>query len=147
MGTREGVGNPGGMWEEKPGGGNRRGPRRVFSAGYFERRICQLVDQVKSATAAVYLTDADQGLEDVGYPDRRRDEESAPQGVSLRELKTSKVRGNLFDVMVNSRKLLAFESRDPYLTVWNPAAQEKTPWDRFCKTQYDLFVNNGGNYE
>ncbi|TNJ26593.1 Phosphoprotein phosphatase 2A regulatory subunit [Giardia muris] len=109
--------------------------------------FCQLVDQVKSATAAVYLTDADQGLEDIGYPDRRRDEESAPQGVSLRELKTSKVRGNIFDVMVNSRKLLAFESRDPYLTVWNPTAQEKTPWDRFCKTQYDLFVNNGGGYE
>lgn len=49
--------------------------------------------------------------------------------------------------MINFRKLTAFEARDPYLISWNTAALEKTPWDRFCKIQYDIFVNSSGSYE
>lgn len=110
--------------------------------------FCQLVDQIKSTSTAIYLIDADHDLEDVGYVDGKSCENKSPSnGVTLQDLRRCKVRGNIFDAMINSRKLTAFEARDPYLISWNSAALEKTPWDRFCKIQYDIFVNNSGSYE
>lgn len=110
--------------------------------------FCQLVDQIKSTSTAIYLVDADHDLEDVGYADGKSYENKSPMnGVTLQDLRRCKVRGNIFDAMINSRKLTAFEARDPYLVSWNPNALEKTPWDRFCKMQYDIFVNSSGSYE
>ncbi|ESU37934.1 Hypothetical protein DHA2_17538 [Giardia duodenalis] len=110
--------------------------------------FCQLVDQIKSTSTAIYLVDADHDLEDVGYVDGKSYENKSPSnGVTLQELRRCKVRGNIFDAMINFRKLTAFEARDPYLISWNTAALEKTPWDRFCKIQYDIFVNSSGSYE
>lgn len=111
-----------------------------------EDLFCQLVDQIKSAHTACMLVDADLGLDDVGYKEQS-DSMGSAKGVSLREIKISKTRGNLFDVLINTKKMALFESRDPYNVHWNVNAIEKTAWDRFCKLQYDIFVNNGSSYE
>jgi len=61
--------------------------------------------------------------------------------VSLQEIMESKVRGNLFDLVSNYRKMALFESRDPYNLQWGPNTPEQTSWDLFCKRQYELLVN------
>lgn len=75
----------------------------------FEDILCQLVDMI--------------GPESEGY-------------ITLRDVKSSKLSGNVFNILFNLNKFIAFESRDPFLIRQEREDPKMTEWDRFAHREY-----------
>lgn len=75
----------------------------------FEDILCQLVDMI--------------GPESEGY-------------ITLRDVKSSKLSGNVFNILFNLNKFIAFESRDPFLIRQEREDPNMTEWDRFAHREY-----------
>ncbi|CAN1245177.1 Serine/threonine protein phosphatase 2A regulatory subunit B''alpha, partial [Linum grandiflorum] len=95
----------------------------------FEDILCQIVDMISP--------------EKDGY-------------ITLRDLKRSKLSGNMFNILFNLNKFMAFESRNPFLInqVNERGEPILTEWDRFAHREYirlsmeeDAEVVSNGNVE
>ncbi|XVF38475.1 hypothetical protein REPUB_Repub20aG0105500 [Reevesia pubescens] len=75
----------------------------------FEDILCQIVDMI--------------GPENEGY-------------ITLRDLKDCKLSGNIFNILFNLNKFIAFESRDPFLIRQERENPTLTEWDRFAHREY-----------
>ncbi|XP_021290187.1 serine/threonine protein phosphatase 2A regulatory subunit B''beta-like [Herrania umbratica] len=75
----------------------------------FEDILCQIVDMI--------------GPENEGY-------------IALRDLKGCKLSGNVFNILFNLNKFIAFESRDPFLIRQERENPTLTEWDRFAHREY-----------
>ncbi|CAN1245173.1 Serine/threonine protein phosphatase 2A regulatory subunit B''alpha [Linum grandiflorum] len=93
----------------------------------FEDILCQIVDMISP--------------EKDGY-------------ITLRDLKRSKLSGNMFNILFNLNKFMAFESRNPFLINQERGEPILTEWDRFAHREYirlsmeeDAEVVSNGNVE
>ncbi|KAL2325154.1 hypothetical protein Fmac_024212 [Flemingia macrophylla] len=75
----------------------------------FEDILCQIVDMI--------------GPENEGY-------------ITLRDVKGSKLSGNVFNILFNLNKFIAFETRDPFLIRQEREDPNLTEWDRFAHREY-----------
>ncbi|XP_004495369.1 serine/threonine protein phosphatase 2A regulatory subunit B''beta-like [Cicer arietinum] len=75
----------------------------------FEDILCQIVDMI--------------GPENEGY-------------ITLRDVKNSKLSGNVFNILFNLNKFIAFETRDPFLIRQEREDPSMTEWDRFAHREY-----------
>ncbi|KAG6774622.1 hypothetical protein POTOM_021982 [Populus tomentosa] len=75
----------------------------------FEDILCQIVDMIAP--------------EREGY-------------ITLRDLKGCKLSGNVFNILFNLNKFVAFESRDPFLIRQEREEPTLTEWDRFAHREY-----------
>ncbi|CAI0434511.1 unnamed protein product [Linum tenue] len=75
----------------------------------FEDILCQIVDMISP--------------EREGY-------------ITLHDLKRSKLSGNIFNILFNLNKFMAFESRDPFLIHQEREDPTLTEWDRFAHREY-----------
>ncbi|XP_057961910.1 serine/threonine protein phosphatase 2A regulatory subunit B''beta-like [Malania oleifera] len=75
----------------------------------FEDILCQIVDMI--------------GPEDESY-------------ITLRDLRGSKLSGNVFNILFNLNKFMAFETRDPFLIRQERENPTLTEWDRFAHREY-----------
>ncbi|KAL5781689.1 hypothetical protein ACOSP7_006718 [Xanthoceras sorbifolium] len=75
----------------------------------FEDILCQIIDMI--------------GPENEGY-------------ITLRDLKGCKLSGNVFNILFNLNKFIAFESRDPFLIRQERDNPTLTEWDRFAHREY-----------
>uniref|UniRef100_A0A0D9XKK6 EF-hand domain-containing protein n=1 Tax=Leersia perrieri TaxID=77586 RepID=A0A0D9XKK6_9ORYZ len=55
---------------------------------------------------------------------------------TLRDLKRCKLSGNIFNILFNLNKFMAFESRDPFLIRQERENPTLTEWDRFAHREY-----------
>ncbi|XP_075648951.1 serine/threonine protein phosphatase 2A regulatory subunit B''alpha-like [Castanea sativa] len=56
--------------------------------------------------------------------------------ITLRDLKGCKLSGNVFNILFNLNKFMAFESRDPFLIRQEREDPTLTEWDRFAHREY-----------
>ncbi|KAI3832241.1 hypothetical protein MKX03_032143 [Papaver bracteatum] len=56
--------------------------------------------------------------------------------ITLRDLKGSKLSGNVFNILFNLNKFMAFETRDPFLIRQEREEPTLTEWDRFAHREY-----------
>ncbi|XP_039030979.1 serine/threonine protein phosphatase 2A regulatory subunit B''alpha-like isoform X2 [Hibiscus syriacus] len=56
--------------------------------------------------------------------------------ITLRDLKGSKLSGNVFNILFNLHKFMAFETRDPFLIRQEREDPTSTEWDRFAHREY-----------
>ncbi|XP_031284411.1 serine/threonine protein phosphatase 2A regulatory subunit B''alpha-like [Pistacia vera] len=56
--------------------------------------------------------------------------------ITLRDLKGCKLSGNIFNMLFNLNKFVAFESRDPFLIRQEREDPSLTEWDRFAHREY-----------
>ncbi|XP_010522572.1 PREDICTED: serine/threonine protein phosphatase 2A regulatory subunit B''alpha isoform X2 [Tarenaya hassleriana] len=56
--------------------------------------------------------------------------------VTLRDIKGSKLSGNVFNILFNLNKFMAFETRDPFLIRQEREDPTLTEWDRFAQREY-----------
>ncbi|XP_012085282.1 serine/threonine protein phosphatase 2A regulatory subunit B''beta isoform X3 [Jatropha curcas] len=56
--------------------------------------------------------------------------------ITLQDLKASKLSGNVFNILFNLNKFIAFESRDPFLIRQEREDPTLTEWDRFAHREY-----------
>ncbi|XP_054805573.1 serine/threonine protein phosphatase 2A regulatory subunit B''beta-like [Prosopis cineraria] len=75
----------------------------------FEDILCQIVDMI--------------GPENEGY-------------ITLKDVKSSKLSGNVFNILFNLNKFIAFETRDPFLIRQEREDPTLTEWDRFAHREY-----------
>nr|CAD1830915.1 unnamed protein product [Ananas comosus var. bracteatus] len=75
----------------------------------FEDILCQMIDMI--------------GPENDSY-------------FTLRDLKHSKLSGNIFNILFNLNKFMAFETRDPFLIRQEREEPTLTEWDRFARREY-----------
>lgn len=75
----------------------------------FEDILCQMVDMI--------------GPENESY-------------LTLRDLKGCKLSGNVFNILFNLNKFMAFETRDPFLIRQEREDPTLTEWDRFAHREY-----------
>ncbi|ONK79590.1 uncharacterized protein A4U43_C01F7920 [Asparagus officinalis] len=75
----------------------------------FEDILCQMVDMI--------------GPENESY-------------FTLRDLKGCKLSGNVFNILFNLNKFMAFETRDPFLIRQEREEPTLTDWDRFAHREY-----------
>ncbi|XP_027363531.1 serine/threonine protein phosphatase 2A regulatory subunit B''beta-like [Abrus precatorius] len=75
----------------------------------FEDILCQIVDMI--------------GPENEGY-------------ITLRDVKGSKLSGNVFNILFNLNKFITFETRDPFLIRQEREDPNLTEWDRFAHREY-----------
>lgn len=75
----------------------------------FEDIFCQIVDMV-SPENETYFT--------------------------LRDIKSCKLSGNVFNILFNLNKFMAFETRDPFLIRQERENPTQTEWDRFARREY-----------
>ncbi|CAN8277112.1 unnamed protein product [Cochlearia groenlandica] len=75
----------------------------------FEDILCQIIDMI--------------GPEKESY-------------ITLKDLKGSKLSGNIFNILFNLNKFMAFETRDPFLIRQERENPTLTEWDRFAHREY-----------
>ncbi|KAK9288332.1 hypothetical protein L1049_016783 [Liquidambar formosana] len=75
----------------------------------FEDILCQIVDMI--------------GPENESY-------------ITLRDLKGCKLSGNMFNILFNLNKFIAFETRDPFIIRQERENPTLTDWDRFAHREY-----------
>ncbi|KAG6487925.1 serine/threonine protein phosphatase 2A regulatory subunit B''beta-like [Zingiber officinale] len=75
----------------------------------FEDILCQMIDMI--------------GPENESY-------------FTLQDLKGSKLSGNVFNILFNLNKFMAFETRDPFLIRQERENPSLTEWDRFAHREY-----------
>ncbi|MBA0856930.1 hypothetical protein Goshw_005015, partial [Gossypium schwendimanii] len=56
--------------------------------------------------------------------------------ISLRDMKSCKLSGHVFNILFNLNKFIAFETRDPFLTRQECENPTLTEWDRFAHREY-----------
>ncbi|CAH8320392.1 unnamed protein product [Eruca vesicaria subsp. sativa] len=56
--------------------------------------------------------------------------------LTLQDLKGSKLSGNVFNILFNLNKFMAFETRDPFLIRQEREDPSLTEWDRFAQREY-----------
>lgn len=56
--------------------------------------------------------------------------------ITIRDLKGSKLSGNVFNILFNLNKFMAFETRDPFLIRQERENPTLTEWDRFAHREY-----------
>lgn len=56
--------------------------------------------------------------------------------ITLRDLKGCKLSGNIFNILFNLNKFIAFETRDPFLIRQERENPTLTEWDRFARREY-----------
>ncbi|XP_041005888.1 serine/threonine protein phosphatase 2A regulatory subunit B''alpha-like [Juglans microcarpa x Juglans regia] len=56
--------------------------------------------------------------------------------ITLRDMKGCKLSGNVFNILFNLNKFMAFESRDPFLIRQEREDPTLTEWDRFAHREY-----------
>ncbi|XVF21552.1 hypothetical protein REPUB_Repub12eG0099600 [Reevesia pubescens] len=56
--------------------------------------------------------------------------------ITLRDLKGCKLSGNVFNILFNLNKFMAFETRDPFLIRQEREDPTLTEWDRFARREY-----------
>ncbi|KAL0797326.1 hypothetical protein Bca101_052500 [Brassica carinata] len=56
--------------------------------------------------------------------------------ITLQDLKGSKLSGNVFNILFNLNKFMAFETRDPFLIRQEREDPSLTEWDRFAQREY-----------
>ncbi|XP_019095182.1 PREDICTED: probable serine/threonine protein phosphatase 2A regulatory subunit B''epsilon isoform X2 [Camelina sativa] len=56
--------------------------------------------------------------------------------ITLQDLKGSKLSGNVFNILFNLNKFMAFETRDPFLIRQEREEPNLTEWDRFAQREY-----------
>ncbi|CAA7050294.1 unnamed protein product [Microthlaspi erraticum] len=56
--------------------------------------------------------------------------------ITLQDLKGSKLSGNVFNILFNLNKFMAFESRDPFLIRQEREDPNMTEWDGFAQREY-----------
>ncbi|TYG62805.1 hypothetical protein ES288_D07G261600v1 [Gossypium darwinii] len=56
--------------------------------------------------------------------------------ITLQDLKGSKLSGNVFNILFNLNKFMAFETRDPFLIRQEREDPTLTEWDRFAHREY-----------
>jgi serine/threonine-protein phosphatase 2A regulatory subunit B'' len=56
--------------------------------------------------------------------------------ITLHDLKGSKLSGNVFNILFNLNKFMAFETRDPFLIRQERENPTLTDWDRFAHREY-----------
>lgn len=56
--------------------------------------------------------------------------------LTLRDLKGCKLSGNVFNILFNLNKFMAFETRDPFLIRQEREDPTLTEWDRFARREY-----------
>jgi len=56
--------------------------------------------------------------------------------LTLRDLKRCKLSGNIFNILFNLNKFMAFETRDPFLIRQERENPTLTEWDRFAHREY-----------
>ncbi|GLT42295.1 hypothetical protein SLA2020_163040 [Shorea laevis] len=56
--------------------------------------------------------------------------------ITLRDLKGCKLSGNVFNILFNLNKFMAFETRDPFLIRQEREDPTSTEWDRFAHREY-----------
>ncbi|KAL1340224.1 serine/threonine protein phosphatase 2A regulatory subunit B''beta-like isoform X1 [Arachis stenosperma] len=56
--------------------------------------------------------------------------------ITLRDVKGSKLSGNVFNILFNLNKFIAFETRDPFLIRQEREDPSMTEWDRFAHREY-----------
>ncbi|KAF8104442.1 hypothetical protein N665_0172s0072 [Sinapis alba] len=56
--------------------------------------------------------------------------------ITLQDLKSSKLSGNIFNILFNLNKFMAFETRDPFLIRQERENPTLTEWDRFAQREY-----------
>ncbi|KAF6156435.1 hypothetical protein GIB67_038949 [Kingdonia uniflora] len=56
--------------------------------------------------------------------------------LTLRDFKVCKLSGNVFNILFNLNKFMAFESRDPFLIRQEREDPTLTEWDRFAHREY-----------
>ncbi|KAL8166668.1 hypothetical protein V2J09_008167 [Rumex salicifolius] len=56
--------------------------------------------------------------------------------VTLRDMKSSKLSGSVFNILFNLNKFMAFETRDPFLIRQERENPTLTEWDRFAHREY-----------
>lgn len=81
----------------------------ALEAVLFEDILCQIVDMIK--------------------PERE-------DYITLRDLKGCKLSGNVFNILFNLNKFMAFETRDPFLIRQEREDPTMTEWDRFAHREY-----------
>lgn len=75
----------------------------------FEDILCQIVDMIQ--------------------PERE-------DYITLRDLKGCKLSGNVFNMLFNLNKFMAFETRDPFLIHQEREDPTLTEWDHFAHREY-----------
>ncbi|XP_074311395.1 serine/threonine protein phosphatase 2A regulatory subunit B''beta-like isoform X2 [Silene latifolia] len=75
----------------------------------FEDILCQIIDMIKPENGSF---------------------------VTIRDLKGSKLSGNVFNILFNLNKFMAFETRDPFLIRQERENPTLTEWDRFAHREY-----------
>ncbi|KAJ3690114.1 hypothetical protein LUZ61_019278 [Rhynchospora tenuis] len=75
----------------------------------FEDILCQMFDMIKPENESYF---------------------------TLRDLKKSKLSGNIFNILFNLNKFMAFETRDPFLIRQERENPTMTEWDRFAHREY-----------
>ncbi|KAJ7978172.1 Serine/threonine-protein phosphatase 2A regulatory subunit B'' subunit alpha [Quillaja saponaria] len=75
----------------------------------FEDILCQIIDMI--------------GPEEESY-------------ITLRDLKSCKLSGSVFNILFNLNKFMAFETRDPFLIRQERENPTLTEWDRFAHREY-----------
>nr|KJB72386.1 hypothetical protein B456_011G175300 [Gossypium raimondii] len=83
----------------------------------FEDILCQIFDMIGPEVTPGFSTDNE------GY-------------ITLRDLKGCKLSGNVFNILFNLNKFIAFESRDPFLIRQERENPTLTEWDRFAHREY-----------
>ncbi|CDY36971.1 BnaC09g17870D [Brassica napus] len=77
----------------------------------FEDILCQIFDMIK--------------------PEARKE-----NCITLKDLKASKLSRNVFNILFNLNKFMAFETRDPFLIRQERENPTLTEWDRFAQREY-----------
>ncbi|XP_072956658.1 serine/threonine protein phosphatase 2A regulatory subunit B''beta-like [Typha angustifolia] len=75
----------------------------------FEDILCQIIDMIKPEKESYFM---------------------------LRDLKGCKLSGNVFNILFNLNKFMAFETRDPFLIRQERENPTLTEWDRFAHREY-----------
>ncbi|KAK8661339.1 hypothetical protein V6N13_052232 [Hibiscus sabdariffa] len=91
----------------------------------FEDILCQIIDMIKPKTQKIYA-----GI--ITQMSERQDQ----NWITLSDLKGSKLSGNVFNILFNLNKFMAFESRDPFLIRQERENPTLTEWDRFAHREY-----------
>ncbi|MBA0801413.1 hypothetical protein Gohar_011780 [Gossypium harknessii] len=56
--------------------------------------------------------------------------------ISLRDVKSCKLSGHVFNILFNLNKFIAFKTRDPFLIRQERENPTLTEWDRFAHREY-----------
>uniref|UniRef100_A0A6N2LDL6 EF-hand domain-containing protein n=1 Tax=Salix viminalis TaxID=40686 RepID=A0A6N2LDL6_SALVM len=103
----------------------------------FEDILCQIVDMIAPEVENLFFSHT---LESSSFCAsshlQRHFLLQREDYITLRDLKGCKLSGNVFNILFNLNKFVAFESRDPFLIRQEREEPALTEWDRFAHREY-----------